>query len=79
MKKTPHTIEPSAERQKASGLRSRLARFAGVEDVPAPSRQEARRRIRSKPGFFESLGPEARSVIETNDGPEAMGPPRPEP
>lgn len=78
MKKTPQTIEPPVERKKASGLRSRLARFTGAEDVPAPSRREARRRIRSKPGFFESLTPEARSTIATSDGPRAMGPPRPE-
>jgi hypothetical protein len=76
MKKTPHTIEPPVERKKASGLRARFARFAGSEDVPAPSREEARRRIRSKPGFFESLSPEARSAIAMYDGPEAMGPPR---
>ena len=76
MKKPPHTIEPPVERKKASGLRARLVRFAGTEDVPAPSREEARRRIRSKPGFFESLGPEARSAIAAYEGPEAMGPPR---
>jgi hypothetical protein len=79
MKKTPHTIEPPVERKKASGARPRLARSAAAGDVPAPPRQEARRRIRSKPGYFESLSPEARSVIATNDGPEAMGPPRPKP
>jgi hypothetical protein len=38
--------------------------------------EEARPRIRSKPGFFESLSPEARSAIAMYDGPEAMGPPR---
>lgn len=76
MKKPPRTIEPPVERKKASGPRALLARFAAADDVPAPSREEARRRIRSKPGFFESLSPEARSAIATYDGPEVMGPPR---
>jgi hypothetical protein len=76
MKKPPGTIEPPVERKKASGPRARLAQFVAADDVPAPSREEARRRIRSKPGFFESLSPEARSAIATYDGPEVMGPPR---
>ena len=75
MKKPTHTIEPPVERKKAAALRPRLARTG---DVPAPSRPEARRRIRSKPGFFASLSPDARSAI-TRDGPEALGPPRQEP
>lgn len=46
------------------------------DDVPAPSRAEARRRIRSKPGFFETLSPEALEAIKNFDGPEVLGPPR---
>jgi hypothetical protein len=76
MKKPPHTIEPPVERKKASGLRARLVRFAGADDLPAPSREEARRRIQSKPGFFESLTAEARSTIADHEGPEVLGPPR---
>ena len=39
------------------------------------AREEARRRIRSKPGFFASLSPEALEMIRTCDGPERLGDP----
>lgn len=39
----------------------------------APSREEARRRIRSKPGFFSTLSPEARAAVLSYDGPERLG------
>lgn len=45
------------------------------DDVPAPRRGEARRRIENKPGFFASLGHEARKAIMQYEGPEVMGPP----
>jgi hypothetical protein len=77
MKKPPRTIEPPVGRKKARGPGARLARFTRAADVPAPSREEARRRIRSKPGFFESLDPEGRSTIADYDGPEVIGPPGP--
>jgi len=76
MKKPPRVIEPSVERKKASGPGARLARFARTDDVPAPAREEARRRVRSKPGFFETLDAEARTAVTSYDGPEALGPPR---
>jgi hypothetical protein len=41
----------------------------------APSREEARRRIRSKPGFFATLSPEARAAVLSDDGPDCLGPP----
>jgi hypothetical protein len=67
MKKNPDTAEGLALPQKA---RSR---------VPPPSleevREEARRRIRSKPSFFASLSPEARELMRNFDGPEMLGPP----
>lgn len=46
------------------------------DDVPAPRRAAARVRIERKPGFFASLGPEARDAIMQYEGPEVMGPPR---
>jgi len=52
------------------------SRFADARDVPAPSREEARRRIRSKPGFLASLSPEVKAALDEFDGPEVMGPPR---
>jgi len=42
--------------------------------VTVPSREEARRRIHSQPGFFSSMSPEAREAILTHDGPEVIGP-----
>lgn len=68
-------LESQASRIKARGERA-LARPGVRAEVPAPSRDEARRRIRSKPGFFESLSPEAWAMIESHDGPDAIGPPR---
>ena len=48
---------------------------APVDD--APTREEAWRRINSKPGFISSLSPEALEYIKNYDGPENMGPPHP--
>jgi hypothetical protein len=69
MKKPFGTVEDPDQRTDAG------ATHVG-EDVPAPRRAEARRRIENKPGFFASLGREARNVIMQYDGPEVMGPPR---
>jgi hypothetical protein len=41
----------------------------------APSREEIRRRVRSKPGIFDSLSPEALEYLRDYDGPENSGPP----
>ncbi|HEX8697083.1 MAG TPA: hypothetical protein VF746_31985 [Longimicrobium sp.] len=73
MKKSIHTVQPP-KRKKASGFIDRFARFARRE-APLPTQEEARRRIRSRPGFFASLSPEARAAVLEYDGPEAMGPP----
>jgi len=58
-----------------------ISRFPAVWD-PYPAhltleevREDARRRIRSKPGFFASLSPEARELMRNFDGPEMLGPP----
>jgi hypothetical protein len=67
--RTPDTKVPANE-SGASAAFSRIAeRVAGV-----PARDEARRRIRGKPGFFASLTPEARELIRNHDGPEVIGP-----
>lgn len=39
-----------------------------------PSLAEARRRMRSKPGFFSSLTPEAKAAMLAYDGHENLGP-----
>lgn len=50
-------------------------RFATLSrDVPAPSLEEADRRLRDAPGFFASLSPEAWETIRSYDGPEVIGP-----
>jgi hypothetical protein len=54
------------------GLVARIAEWV-VDD--APSREEARRRIRSKPGFFASLSPEARAAVLSDEGPDYLSPP----
>ncbi|HEX5726612.1 MAG TPA: hypothetical protein VFX98_14145 [Longimicrobiaceae bacterium] len=64
------------QRSVAGGLVARLVRFARGAEVDAPSGAEARHRIHGQPGFYASLGPEARSAIESYAGPEVIGPPR---
>jgi hypothetical protein len=39
-----------------------------------PSLKEARRRMRSKPGFFSSLTPEAKAAMLAYEGHENLGP-----
>ena len=55
-----------------SGLMRRIRRVFGLEP---PSREEIRRRIRSKPGIIDSLTPDALEYIRNYDGPEVHGPP----
>ena len=79
MRKDPPTVEKPQVPMKRRGLQGRLRSlgFGGRnDDVPAPLREVARERIRSKPGFFASLSPEARAAIENYDGPEVIGPRR---
>jgi hypothetical protein len=52
-------------------LLARIRRAFGLE---APSREEIRRRMRSKPGLIDSLSPEALEYLRTYDGPEHLGP-----
>jgi hypothetical protein len=63
---------PSTERKRGG-----LARVVEWLVGDAPTEEEVRRRIRSKPGFFASLSPEAREAILSYDGPINMGPPGP--
>lgn len=72
MKPLPMPYDPSA----AVGAHKRSA-FARLRewiwDVEAPTREEARRRILSKPGFFESMSPETLAYLQSYDGPEHLG------
>lgn len=67
--RTPDTKVPAKESGPSAAFSRIAERVAGV-----PARDEARRRIRGKPGFFASLTPEAREAIRNYDGPEVIGP-----
>jgi hypothetical protein len=68
------TAIPQPNRHFADAPRGLLARIRRVLGLEAPSREEIRRRIRSKPGLIESLSPEALEYLRTYDGPEHLGP-----
>jgi len=55
--------------------------FARIRQAVAPSevewREEVRRRIRSKPGFFSSLSPEVLQMVRDHRGPDFLGDPAP--
>jgi hypothetical protein len=53
------------------GVLAFLRRALGLE---VPSREEIRRRMRSKPGIIDSLSPEALEYLRNYDGPEHLGP-----
>lgn len=48
--------------------------FLARDDMPAPSLEEARRRIWSRRGFFSSISDETWSILESFDHPEVVGP-----
>lgn len=57
-------------------IRIRESRFVGrLYDIPAPSLELARVRMRCTPGLFQSLSDEARKLWDNYDGPENIGPP----
>lgn len=67
---------PATAKPPSRSLVERLRHW--LENHDAPTREEAWRRINSKPGFISSLSPEALEYIKNYDGPEDMGPPHPE-
>jgi hypothetical protein len=73
MKEKSAPIRRPKHQVKASGLLSRLR-----DDIPAPTREVARARIRSTRGLFASLSDEDRARWDGYDGPEVLGP-SPEP
>jgi hypothetical protein len=73
MKKSPRPISrrkirPNAPRSATMHPRDVLA--PALDEV----REEARRRIRSRPGYLASLSPEQLEAILDYDGPEILGP-----
>ena len=69
--------QPSGATRRWNPLRLLIWLRDWLLDIDYPSPEEARRGIRSKPGFFASLSPEAREFIKNYDGPENLGPPHP--
>ena len=72
--KASTTAIPQANPHSAAapkGLFARIRRALGLEP---PSREELRRRMRSKPGLYDSLSPEALEYLRNYDGPEHLGP-----
>ncbi|MBB4638236.1 hypothetical protein [Longimicrobium terrae] len=74
MKKTPQVRARHHKPDSGVKLR-RPAVFLSSDDVPAPSLDEARRRIWSSPDFFASLDAETRAELASYDHPEVIGPP----
>jgi hypothetical protein len=73
--KSSTTVIPQPNLHSAAappGLLARLRRALGLE---SPSREEIRRRMRSKPGIIDSLTPEQLDYFRNYDGPEHLGPP----
>lgn len=72
MKKLTWTADPPRTQpaRAAAPVRAKLSGSGAL-----PTREEARRRIRGKPGFFASLTPEARAAMLRYDGLEVLGPP----
>lgn len=71
MSEQDEPTRPAKHRVKASGPLNRLR-----DNIPAPTREVARARIRSQPGFFASLSEEVIEMFRNFDGPEVSGPRR---
>jgi len=71
MEKQARSVRRAKHRVKASGLLNRMR-----DNIPAPTPEVARARIRSKPGLFASMSKEASEMWKNYDGPEVIGPPR---
>jgi len=73
MKKTPQAR--IRHHKPDAGVRlPRPAVFLSGDDVPAPSLDEARRRIWGSADFFASLDAETRAELASYDHPEVIGP-----
>lgn len=73
MKNTVTVTQPAKEALTVGkSLLAQVRRAFGLEQ---PSREEIRRRMRSKPGLYASLSPEALAYLRDYDGPENLGPP----
>jgi hypothetical protein len=71
MKTVPMPFDaPTPSIHHKRGFAARVVEWL-VDD--APSREEVRRRLQSKPGFFSTLSPEARAAVLSYDGSESLG------
>jgi hypothetical protein len=72
--KASMTAIPQANPHSVAAPRGVLARVRRALGLEPPSREEVRRRMRSKPGLYDSLSPEALEYLRNYDGPEHLGP-----
>lgn len=73
MKKTMPAPGPSVGESRTPTTPERLCEALPDDAV----REQARRRLRGKPGFFASLAPDTLEMIRNYDGPERLGGPGP--
>ena len=64
---------PTPEHLRQPGLFKRILYW--VLDIDDLTPEEARARMLSKPGFFDSLTPEQLEYLTTHEGPDYLGPP----
>jgi hypothetical protein len=69
---------PQANPRTAATRKGLLARLRHALGLEPPSREEVRRRMRSKPGLYDSLSPETLEYLRNYDGPEHLGPLEPQ-
>jgi hypothetical protein len=72
--KSSTTAIPRPTLHSASAPRGVLARIRAALGLEPPTRDEVRRRMRSKPGLYDSLSPETLEYLRNYDGPEHLGP-----
>jgi hypothetical protein len=72
--KASTTAIPQANPHSGAAPTGLVARFRRALGLEPPSREEVRRRMRSKPGLYDSLSPEALEYLRNYDGPEHLGP-----
>ena len=61
---------------KAPNLLARLFNWLMDRDDEDLTREEMRRRMRSRPGLYASMSPETLEYLRNYDGPEFLGPPQ---
>jgi hypothetical protein len=73
MKTTTTIAPPAPPAARQAGFLARARDW--LWDLDDLSLEEARRRMRSRPGFLAALSPEVLEELRSYDGPENLGPP----